>query len=589
MTLATSPVRTAHRAARLVESTFAAPDGTELFYRAWLPPTPTDKALILFHRGHEHSGRFEEMVEQLGLEDVAVFAWDARGHGRSPGDRGYADSFATFVRDAEAFVRFVSGANEIPIENMVVLGHSVGAVIVAAWVHDYAPPVRAMVLATPALRVKLYVPLARQALRLRTLFGGRSYVTSYVKSRMLTHDREQARRYDADPLISRQIAVNVLLDLHDVSTRLIADAGAIRTPALVLASGSDWVVDNRATQTFFDRLSSAQKRMQVFDGFSHAIFHESRRELPIAMVGEFIRRAFAQDGNDHTDVTPDLCSQRQFDRLQRARPVYCPKRLSFTAQRAFMKTLGRLSDGIRIGWQDGFSSGRSLDHVYTNRATGVTPLGKLIDRIYLNAIGWRCIRQRKVALKHLLGRAIRDVRAAKGSVHVVDLASGPGRYLLELLADEPVEGVTATLRDVDRGALEQGRDLAERMNVRGVQFVAGDAFDPDSVAGLSPRPDVVVVSGLYELFPDNERISRSLEGIARAVPPGGYLLYTNQPWHPQLEMIARVLVHGDGSPWVMRCRPQREMDALVRAAGFEKVDMLTDNDGIFSVSLARRV
>src|SRR5688500_19654276 len=98
------------------------------------------------------------------------------------------------------------------------------------------------------------------------------------------------------------------------------------------------------------------------------------------------------------------------------------------------------------------------------------------------------------------------------------------------------------------------------MNVRGVQFVAGDAFDPDSVAGLSPRPDVVVVSGLYELFPDNERISRSLGGIARAVPPGGYLLYPNQPWHPQLAMIARVPVHVDGSLRVMRCRALREMD-----------------------------
>ncbi len=39
----------------------------------------------------------------------------------------------------------------------------------------------------------------------------------------------------------------------------------------------------------------------------------------------------------------------------------------------------------------------------------------------------------------------------------------------------------------------------------------------------------------------------------------------------------------------MRRRTQREMDALVRAAGFEKVDMRIDQWGIFSVSLARRI
>src|SRR3712207_7419379 len=60
-------------------------DGVALFYRAWLPPTPAHKAVVLFHRGHEHSGRLAELAATLDLHDTAVFAWDARGHGRSPG------------------------------------------------------------------------------------------------------------------------------------------------------------------------------------------------------------------------------------------------------------------------------------------------------------------------------------------------------------------------------------------------------------------------------------------------------------------------------------------------------------------------
>src|SRR5262249_35335566 len=73
-------------------------DGTELFYRAWLPensgPAGHTKALLLFHRGHEHSGRWQDMVAALGLDDVAVFAWDQRGHGKSPGERGSAKDIA---------------------------------------------------------------------------------------------------------------------------------------------------------------------------------------------------------------------------------------------------------------------------------------------------------------------------------------------------------------------------------------------------------------------------------------------------------------------------------------------------------------
>lgn len=243
-------------------------DGTELFYRAWIPGEPTRKALVIFHRGHEHSGRLEDVVRDLRLRDVAIFAWDARGHGRSNGPRGYAPSFGCLAEDADEFVRHISETHGQRLEDTVVLGHSVGAVTVATWVHDYAPPIRAMVLVTPAIRVKLYVPFARAWLRLiQSLVRRRTiFVSSYVKGHMLTHDAEQARRYNADPLISRAIAVNVLLGLHDTATRLMADAAAIQTPALVLAGAADSVVDLSAERKFFDRLGSDAKRMRVFDG-----------------------------------------------------------------------------------------------------------------------------------------------------------------------------------------------------------------------------------------------------------------------------------------------------------------------------------
>jgi alpha-beta hydrolase superfamily lysophospholipase len=59
---------------------------------------------------------------------------------------------------------------------------------VAAWIHDYAPRVRAAVLATPAFRIRLYLPFAIPALRLTQKLGVMRSVSSYVKARVLTHD-----------------------------------------------------------------------------------------------------------------------------------------------------------------------------------------------------------------------------------------------------------------------------------------------------------------------------------------------------------------------------------------------------------------
>src|SRR5262245_57051850 len=176
------------------ERTFTSWDGAELFFRSWIPNKATDKALLLFHRGHEHSGRWQGTVDSLDLEDIAIFAWDARGHGRSAGGRGASKGLYDVINAVDAFARPVSEAFGVTIENMVVLAHSLAAVTVTAWVHDYAPPIRAMILATAAFRVKLYIPFAIPALRiLRPRF-----VKSYVKSKMLTHDREQAAHYDSD-------------------------------------------------------------------------------------------------------------------------------------------------------------------------------------------------------------------------------------------------------------------------------------------------------------------------------------------------------------------------------------------------------
>src|SRR6187200_2401282 len=109
-----------------------------------------------------------------------------------------------------------------------------------------------------------------------------------------------------------------------------------------------------------------------------------------------------------------------------------------------------------------------------------------------------------------------------------------------------------------------------------------------STALPSPASNLAQPSGLFELFPSNEAVLTSLRGLADAIEPGGYLIYTNQPWHPQLEFIARVLRNREGKPWIMRRRTTAEMDQLIARAGFQKLEMEIDEWGMFSVAIARR-
>ena len=250
------------------------------------------------------------------------------------------------------------------------------------------------------------------------------------------------------------------------------------------------------------------------------------------------------------------------------------------------RAIAPLSDGMRLGYRYGFDSGPMLDYVYRNRASGRLGIGVLLDRAYLNAIGWRAIRQRKANLRVLLRESIGWFHIGRQPVHIVDIAAGPGRYLLEVLDELRAPTIQATLRDWDETGLAEGRRLAQSMGLTAVRYQRGDAFDPEDLRRVSPRPHVAVVSGLYELFPDNEPIQRSLQGLARLLVPGGHLIYTNQPYHPQLELIARCLPNREGKPWVMRLRSQEEMDRLVREAGFVVHKRLIDQWGMYTVSVA---
>ena len=144
--------------------------------------------------------------------------------------------------------------------------------------------------------------------------------------------------------------------------------------------------------------------MHVFPAAYHAIFHERERAEVVARVRDFVRERFAQP-----PVTTSLLDADQmgytWEEHERLKLRGGPQ---FPVIRAAMKTGGRLSKGIDLGWRSGFDSGLALDYVYENKPAGSTRLGRLIDSAYLGSIGWRGIRQRKVNLEDGLRQVDRE-------------------------------------------------------------------------------------------------------------------------------------------------------------------------------------
>lgn len=576
------------------QSGFEASDGTRLFYRTWKPQAPrsgSPRALVFLHRGHEHSGRIGTLVEQFGFHDDWAFAYDARGHGFSPGERGAAPGFDTMVEDLDTFVRHICEKHGFAIEDVLVVANSVGAVVAATWVHDYAPRIRGLVMAAAAFAIKLYVPLAKPGLRFARRFKPELFVTSYIRPSMLTHSAEQAHAYAADPLIAKSISAQVLLELADTAQRIVHDAAAIDTPVLMLAADQDYVVKEGPQKLFFERLSSPLKRYVRLAQCRHAIFYEQDTQLAMQASRSFIDDCFAAPPASlerFAAAHREGAGAQHYAALLGNQTGNALQRGWYALQRNMLKVMGPLSDGMKIGLRHGFDSGQSLDYVYRNQAGGKLGFGAMMDRGYLDAVGWRGIRLRKVHLQQMLAQRIAE-HQGPGPVRILDVAAGSARYVLETVKRFQDRQIEVTLCDFEQHNLDQARKLAEQLQISArIEYCRRDAFNPDSYAGQEGRYDIAVVSGLYELFSDNAQVLQSLRGVAASLRAGGALLYTGQPWHPQLDMIAYTLTNHRGEPWRMRPRAQAEMDALVALAGCSKLRTKIGLEGIFTVSLAEK-
>lgn len=552
-------------------------DGNTIFYRKW-NFKPTQKSIIIIHRGHEHSERLNHIANSSQFSTYNIFAFDLRGHGYTETEN--SSIFMDYVRDLDAFAQYLESNYEVNINDVFIVANSIGGVIASAWVHDFAPNIAGMALLAPAFRIDLIVPLANEMITLGTKLKKGLIIKSYVKSKMLTHDPEQQKAYDTDPLITRSIDAKLLLDLADAGKRLVEDAEAIDTPTLILSAEKDKVVFNKDQKIFFDKLDTKLKDLVVLPGFFHGILFEKEKGMVYDKISVFAEKCFNQPQKS-AGLQPDQFTLKEHEDLQNNKG----NNFNYKFQKWSLGTIGKISNGMEIGLKHGFDSGASLDYVYHNSPEGKLGFGKLMDKNYLKAIGWQGIRIRKQHLLQLLEKNIENLLKEGRKVKILDVAGGTGNYLFDIKDKYPDAEIV--INEFVKANIEIGQKVIQEKKYQNVRFTNYDCFDIETYKKINFEPNIVIISGILELFGDNELVSKALTGVKSITEENSSVIYTGQPWHPQLKMIAYVLNSHQKKNWVMRRRSQKELDRLMSYNNIDKKNMLIDDFGIFTVSTAK--
>ena len=109
------------------ESTFSGVGGTKIFTRSWQPAGKTRGVVVIVPGFNSHSGQYVWVGEQFAAKDLAVYAIDLRGRGRSEGERYYVEKMEDYTDDVATLVRTAKSEN--PGLPVFVLGHSAGGVV----------------------------------------------------------------------------------------------------------------------------------------------------------------------------------------------------------------------------------------------------------------------------------------------------------------------------------------------------------------------------------------------------------------------------------------------------------------------------
>ncbi|WP_392531093.1 alpha/beta hydrolase [Nostoc sp. C117] len=273
------------------EGTFKGVDKLELYYQSWHPEGRVRGILAIVHGLGAHSDRYGNIIQHLIPKQYAVYSFDLRGHGRSPGQQGYINAWSEFREDLRAFLDLIKIQH--PVSPIFLLGHSLGSVIVLDYVLRYpqdASTLKGVITLGLALG-KVGVSKIRLLIgKLLSRVWPRFTLNTGLDFSAASRDEKILAAYAQDPLrhikASARLATEFLASVDWVN----AHAADWQLPLLILHGGADRVTLPEGGNIFFQRVSCKDKLRIEYPGAYHELQNDLNYQEVVADLENWLER-----------------------------------------------------------------------------------------------------------------------------------------------------------------------------------------------------------------------------------------------------------------------------------------------------------
>ena len=280
-------------ASRPGAATFLASQGKDrLAWYDW-PLASEAKAhahVLIVHGLGEHAGRYRHVAQKLNAWGYAVRAYDQYGHGQSDGPRGGLPS-ATRLHEDLARVLDAMRASLAPGGKLVLLGHSLGGLVVGSFVARGLREIDALVMSSPALDPGLN-PVQKLLVALLPALLPDLRVGNGLNPKYLSHDEAVVRAYLNDRQVHDRIAARLARFIADEGPATVAQASQWRTPTLLLFAGQERLLNPEGSRRFAALAPKHLVQAQCFDSLYHEIFNELDAEPVFAALRAWLDQRF---------------------------------------------------------------------------------------------------------------------------------------------------------------------------------------------------------------------------------------------------------------------------------------------------------
>ncbi|MEZ4511069.1 MAG: alpha/beta hydrolase [Chloroflexota bacterium] len=264
------------------QGTFKGADGLDLFYQSWLPESGADATLVIVHGLGEHSGRYQNVVNHFVPQGYAIYSFDHRGHGRSPGQQGYVNSFDEFVADLGAFVQMVSQRETG--KPFFLLGHSMGGCITLNYVIRHPEGLDGVIASAPAVGALDIPPILLLLSRAMEKLAPKMSVATGLDATAVSRNPDVVAAYQNDPLVHGKGSPRFAMEFKRSAEWAQANAGRIQLPFLMVHGSHDRLVNVENSRTFFASLTQSDKKLLVYEGGFHELHNDIIYEQELADI-----------------------------------------------------------------------------------------------------------------------------------------------------------------------------------------------------------------------------------------------------------------------------------------------------------------